>query len=82
MSEPSKELIDQIERDKLRRAAKMSPGDRLLAGPRSFDLACAFTKAGLRAQNPDATEAEIPEILRARLRLTRKLEGPHGTDAP
>jgi hypothetical protein len=78
VSEPSKELIDQIERDKLRRAARMSPGDRLLAGPRLFDLACEFTKAGLRAQNPDASEAEIHEMLRARLRLARKLEGPHG----
>ena len=74
MSAPQRNLIDQIERDKIRRAEKMSPGDRLLAGPRLFDLASQFTKAGLRAQHPGASEDRIHELFRERLRRVRQME--------
>ena len=74
MYEPTPELLDALYRDKVRAARAMTPGDRLLAGLRLFDLACEMTKAGIRMQHPEADEARVLEILRARLDLARRLE--------
>ena len=74
MAEPLREPTDDISRDKLRAARRMSEEDRFLAGPRLFDYACRIALDGIRSQYPDATEQEVREILRQRLKLARRLE--------
>ena len=72
--EPTKELVDQLYRGKVRAARRMSPADKLIAGARLFDYACAVTAAGIRHQFPEADERRVLEILRQRLDLARRLE--------
>ncbi|HPM23664.1 MAG TPA: hypothetical protein PLP66_07135 [Phycisphaerae bacterium] len=72
--EPTPELIDDLLRDKALAARAMSPEDRFLAGPRLFELACEFVRAGIRRAHPEATEDEIAAMLRERLKLAHRLE--------
>jgi hypothetical protein len=72
--EPTLDLIDALFRDKVRAARAMTPEDRLLAGPRLFELACEITKAGIRHQHPDADEQRVLQLLRERLAWARRLE--------
>jgi hypothetical protein len=72
--EPTPELIDALYREKVAAARRLSPGEKLLAGPRLFDYACRITMAGIRHQHPDANEDRLREILRERLALARRLE--------
>ncbi|MFL5329271.1 MAG: hypothetical protein ACJ8C4_10185 [Gemmataceae bacterium] len=71
---PTQELIDQIYREKVLRARQMPLEDKLLAGPRLFDMACEFARAGIRHQFPDATSEEVDRELQRRLRIQRILE--------
>lgn len=72
--EPTPELIDALYREEVAAARRLSPGEKLLAGPRLFDYACRITMAGIRHQHPDANEDRLREILRERLALARRLE--------
>ncbi len=72
--EPTKELIDGIERDRLLRARRMSAEEKLTAGPRLFESACRITLAGIRNQFPSLTEAETRNLLRQRLEWRRRLD--------
>jgi hypothetical protein len=74
MMHPTRELIDAIERDRVAAARRMSPEEKLLAGPRLFDRSCRIMADGIRHQFPDADEARVQEILRERLQKTRELE--------
>lgn len=74
MSKPTPELIDALYREEIREARRLTPEQRLLAGPQLFDSACEMTKAGIRWQHPDADEERVMEILRQRLALARRLE--------
>ena len=67
-------LADAIYRDRVLRARRTPPEERIMDGPRLFDYACAITLAGLRSENPNATEHELREALRQRLALAEKLE--------
>jgi hypothetical protein len=67
-------LADALYRDRVLRARRTPPEERILDGPRLFDYACAVTLAGLRSEQPHATEAELRQALRQRLELGRKLE--------
>ena len=67
-------LIKAIEREKIAQAMRMTPEERLLAGPRLFDQACRVALDGIRAQFPDATEEEVHQILWDRVELQRRLE--------
>lgn len=62
-------LIDELYREEVMEARKMSPEDKFLAGEELFRFACEVTLSGIRNQNPDATEAECQKILEDRLRL-------------
>jgi hypothetical protein len=72
--QPTAELIDAIYREKVLRARAQPLADKLLAGPRLFRMAAEWTKAGIRAQNPDADEARVLEILKQRIALQSRLE--------
>jgi hypothetical protein len=67
-------LADAIERDRFLRARRMTLEQRLVQGAELFDYACQASLAGLRAQFPNATEAELQERLRQRIRRARELE--------
>ena len=72
--EPTRELIDELYREKVRRAREMSPEEKLLAGPRLFDFGCRIMTDGIRHQNPGITEEEVERLLQQRLDLGRRLE--------
>ncbi len=72
--EPIKVLADEIYRERIRRARNAPPEEKLLAGPRLFDLACRIMADGIRDQFPDADEQRVREILFQRIQLLRRLE--------
>ena len=67
-------LIDQLFREKVLRARRMLPEEKLLAGARLFEFACRVTEAGIRDQFPDADQVRVREILSQRLALRRRLD--------
>ncbi len=75
--EPTKELIDAIDRDKIRQAIAMTPGQRMLSGPELYDLARMFMLAGIRNSHPDADEQEVRRMAQQRLDWGRKMERNH-----
>lgn len=73
--EPTQQLIDELFLDKIRAARRMSPEDRLLAGPRLFERSCRIMLDGLRDENPEADEVRLQELFRERLAAWLRLEG-------
>ena len=67
-------LIDELYREEVIEARRMSAEDKLILGERLFLSACAITLEGIRFQNPQATEAERQRMLRERIELGRRLE--------
>lgn len=67
-------LADAIYRERVLRARKVPPEQRILEGPRLFDFACSISMAGLRSEMPNASDAELRLRLRRRLAIGRKLE--------
>jgi hypothetical protein len=67
-------LADALYRERVLRARRTPPEQRMLDGARLFDLGCTVTLAGIRTQHPDWTEHEIARELRRRLALARRLE--------
>jgi hypothetical protein len=72
--DPTKELADAIYRERVEKARRMSPEDKLLGGARLFDRSCQIMAAGIRWQFPNADEQQVGEILRERLAVARRLE--------
>lgn len=48
--------------------------EKILAGPRLFDLACRIAMDGIREQHPEADDEEVRRLLRQRLDLRDRLE--------
>lgn len=74
MSEEFQLLADALYRERVLRARRTPPEERILDGPRLFDYACSVTLAGLRTELPHASEAELRQALRRRMEIGRKLE--------
>ena len=72
--EPTTELIDGIERDRMARARQMSPGAKFLAGGELFDDVCDRMRAGIRSQFPNEDDAGVNRILKQRLDRLRQVE--------
>jgi hypothetical protein len=72
--EPTKELIDDIFRERVQRARRMTSEQKFLAGAELFEEACQITMAGIRHQHPEADEQRVREILAERLELRQRLE--------
>lgn len=72
--QPTRQLIDEIYRDRVLRARRMTPEQKLFAGRELFDFGCTFVRAGIQNQNPGASEERVNELLRERLALQRRLE--------
>lgn len=71
MIQPPTTTLDE---DKLRSARDMPPAEKLIAGARLFDYACAIMVAGIRRQNPDASDEQVLAIVRERLEWARRWE--------
>ena len=74
MESEFKALADTLYWEKIERARKVSPEDRMKAGPELFDYACAITMNALRERMPDATEAQLLDKVRERIAIKRQLE--------
>jgi hypothetical protein len=72
--EPTPELIDELFRERVLRARRTPPEEKLLDGPRLFDLCCRIMADGIRNEYPEADEQRVQELLRQRLALLRRLE--------
>lgn len=72
--EPTRELIDAIYRDRVLRARRRDPAEKVRDGPCLFDEACERSRAGIRAQHPDADEVRVQELFRRRLAILELLE--------
>lgn len=72
--EPTQELVDAIYKERVLRARRTPPEEKLRAGPELFDLVCRIMLDGLRNENPGADEEQLRKLLTARLALLKKLE--------
>ncbi len=73
-SEHFRKLSEELYRERVEAARKMSPEEKLLAGEELFEYACAITLAGIQNQFPNANEQECRDILRQRLKLRKRME--------
>ena len=72
--EPTRELIDAMFLDRVRRAREMPAEEKLLAGARLFEFTSRIMADGIRNEFPQADENRVQEILLERLALARRLE--------
>ena len=68
------QLAKEIFWTKVRKARETPPVEKLLLGPRLFDFACQTVCDGIRAQHPNADDAEVNRILHERLMIQRRIE--------
>jgi hypothetical protein len=73
--QPTKQLADDIYRERVLRARDTPAEQKLVDGPQIFERVCRVMADGIRHQFPDADENRVREILRQRLQLARRLEG-------
>ena len=71
---PYAALADEIYRERVERARRTDPEEKILAGQRLFESACEITLAGIRDQNSGLSEEQHREILRDRLAWRRRRE--------
>ena len=69
-------LADALYREEVARARAMSPGERLLEGPRLFDRACRVMADGIRHRHPDFDDDAVRAQLEAQLARVRSVEAP------
>ena len=67
-------LMDAIFVDKVRRARLMSPGEKMLDGPRLFDQNCQLMRGAIRSQFPEFDDAQVEQELRRRLAIARRID--------
>jgi hypothetical protein len=72
---PTKELIDELYRERVRWARETPPEEKFLDGPRLFEYACRIMADGIRNQFPDADEERVQQVVTERLALQDRLEG-------
>ena len=72
--QPTKQLIDELYRERVLNARRMPPEDKLLAGPRLFERACRIMVDGIRDECPEADEEQVRQMLAQRLTVARRLE--------
>lgn len=71
---PTQKLVDDIYRERVERARRMTVDEKLLAPAELFEWACQITRDGIRQQHPEADDAAVEAILRERLALGERLE--------
>ena len=69
-------LADALYRERVLRARRTPPEERILAGATLLDFAAAATLAGIRTQHPQWSDAEAARELQRRISLDRLLGTP------
>src|SRR5690242_10414787 len=72
--QPTPELIDDIYLQKVLRARATPIEEKLLEGFRLYAYACEAVRAGVRAQNPNASPEELKILIRERFERIRLVE--------
>lgn len=72
--EPTKQIIDDLYREKVERARRMSIARRVEIGAELSDLGRQMMREAIRAQEPAASEEHIRRIMRERIALSRRLD--------
>ena len=72
--EPTRKLIDAIYGEKVLRSRRMTPQRRIEVGAELSDMGRQMMREAIRRQNPSASDDEIHQEMRHRLKLARKLE--------
>jgi hypothetical protein len=75
---PSQEFFDSQYRERVLRARAVDPAEKLSAILEHSSAAAEIMLAGARYQFPQATEAEVLDIVRRRLDMIRALENKRG----
>ena len=70
------ELAAALYREEVVRARAMSPGERLLEGPRLFDRACRLMADGIRHRHPDFDDDAVRTQVEAQLTRLETLDTP------
>jgi hypothetical protein len=74
-------LADALYRERVLRARRTPPEERILDGVRLYDQAVERMKLGVQLKNPQAEPAEIENLLRQRIRHLWKMSD-HGYYRP
>lgn len=69
-----KSLMDAIFVEKVRRARLMSPGEKMLEGPRLFDQNCQLMRGAIRSQFPEFDDGQVEQELRRRLAIAHRID--------
>ncbi len=72
--QPSREFPDENYHERVERARRLPPAEKVLASLQLFDFTSKIMADGIRGQFPEADELRVQEILRQRLALGRRLE--------
>ncbi len=72
-AESIRQMADEIFRDKVLRARRLSFADKFMAGAELFDMASGLAMDGIRMQFPEADERRVQEIFSERMRVIRRL---------
>jgi hypothetical protein len=72
--EPSQALLDELRREEIEDARKLSVSQKLALSGDLFDMACQVTLSGIRMQNPGVSEEQAMAILRERLEWASRTE--------
>lgn len=67
-------LIDELYREEVLDARRMTPEEKFLAGEELFEYACSITLAGIQSQNPDWNADACRRELDRRLELGERLQ--------
>jgi hypothetical protein len=78
--QPSEEMLDDIRRERLARARRMSPEEKLVSGPRLFAVAVECMRAGIRLQYPEADQRRVQELVSQRIARLREAVTGRGRD--
>ena len=69
---PSQEYSEEIYREKLERARRMTADQKLRAGPELFDLGRELAMSGLKMSFPGANAEELRAKMEERLEFARR----------
>jgi hypothetical protein len=69
-------LADVLYREEVARARAMSPGEKLLEGPRLFERACRIMADGIRHRHPRYHDDEVAAQVAAQVNLSHALDAP------
>jgi hypothetical protein len=67
--QPTRQLIDQLERDDIEQARQMTFAQKFMAGAELFEYACDISRAGIRMQHPEFDEQQVEAELRRRIHI-------------